>query len=186
MIEQKEEKKRLFYKIVLLLTLITMIIGATFALLSLIASQREEGTVLYTGTLQINYIDGTYIKDPELYPMKNVDYNTYENVYRNSFSVNSTGTLDQTIRVDLEVTKNEFSENALKYIVFNDKGTEMASGYVPQSGNVTLANNMYLKEGGTAKYTIIIWWDNTGYNQMSESGHVISGKITAYAKQIKH
>ena len=43
--------------IVLLLTLITMIIGATLAYLNLVGSQKEEGTVLYTGTVKINYID---------------------------------------------------------------------------------------------------------------------------------
>ena len=50
MMESSESKKRIFYMIVLILTFITMIIGATLAYFSLISSQREEGTVLYIGT----------------------------------------------------------------------------------------------------------------------------------------
>ena len=183
--EQSENRKRVFYIVVLILTFITMIISATIAYFNLIDSQQEEGTVLYTGILQIDYIDGVYIKDPILYPMKNVDYNTYDKVYRNSFSIKSSGTLDQTIWVDLQVTKNEFTEYALRYIVFNDKGVRMDDGFVPKEGNINLASNLYLEAGSSAKYTIIIWLDDTDYNQAYESGHVISGKITAYAKQVR-
>ncbi len=185
MVEQRQNKKRIFYIIVLILTLITLAISATIAYFNLVDSQQEEETVLYTGTLQIDYIDGVYIKDPILYPMKEVDYNTYEKVYRNSFAIKSSGTLDQTIWVDLEVTKNEFTENALKYIVFNSKGVKMDNGYVPKEGTINLASNLYLEAGNSAKYTIIIWLDDTNYNQTYEAGHVVSGKITAYAKQVK-
>lgn len=186
MIENSAEKKKIFYMIVLILTLITMIIGATLAYFHLIASQKEEGTVLYTGTLEINYIDGTYIKDPELYPLKDVNYNTYDKVYRNSFAVASSGTLDQTISIDMEVSTNEFSENALKYAVFNEDGARMKTGYIPKTGSINLADNMFLAHDGTAKYTLIIWWDNTGYNQNSEMGSIISGKINVYAKQVRY
>ena len=186
MIESSNEKKKLFYMIILILTLITMIIGATLAYFSLIGSQKKDSTTLYTGTLQITYIDGTYIKNPDLYPLNNVTYDTYDKVYRNTFSVASSGTLDQTISIDLEVTTNEFSENALKYAVFNSSGTELDRGYVPKSGKVTLTNNIFLSYNGTATYTLIIWWDNSKYNQASEMGHIISGKINVYSKQMKY
>jgi hypothetical protein len=84
--------------------------------------------------------------------------------------VASSGTLEQTIAVDLEVRMNEFNDKALKYAIFNSEGKEMARGYVPQAeGTVTLASNMYLAHNGTATYTLIIWWDNTGYDQREES-----------------
>ena len=186
MIENNSEKKKLFYMIVLLLTLITMIIGATLAYFALIASQKEEGTTLYTDTLQISYIDGVYIRDPELYPIRNVNYNTFENVYRNRFSVASNGTLEQTISIDMAITRNDFTENALKYVIYNSEGTEMARGIVPTAtGVVNLADNMYLAPDGIATYTIIIWWDNTGYNQNAEMGSRIDGKFIIYSKQLK-
>ena len=64
MIESSQEKKKIFYLVVLVLTLITMILGAVFGIYSLIASQKKDDTKLYTGTLQINYIDGVYIANP--------------------------------------------------------------------------------------------------------------------------
>ena len=186
MIESSTEKKKIFYMIVLILTLITMIIGATIAYFSLIASQEKDGTVLYTGTLQINYIDGTYIKDPQLIPLKNVNHNTTNGVYRNNFEVTSSGTLDQTISVELEVSKNEFTRNAIKYAIYNSKGGLMNNGYVPQSGKVSLTNNIYLDSNDTAKYTLIIWLDNTEYNQNYEMGNIITGRLNIHAKQIRY
>ena len=185
MVEQSQNKKRIFYIIVLILTFIAMAISATIAYFNLIDAQREGETVLYTGTLQIDYIDGVYIKNPVLYPIKDVDYNTYEDVYRNSFTIKSSGTLNQTIWIDLEVTKNEFTENAIKYAVFNDKGIRMDNGFVSKSGTINLASNLYLEAGDSAKYTIIIWLDDQNYNQAYENGHVVSGKITAYARQVR-
>lgn len=186
MVENNNDKKSIFYMIVLILTLITMIIGASLAYFRLIASQKEEGTVLYTGTLQISYIDGTYIKNPELYPIKSVTYHTYNNVYRNNFAVTSSGTLDQTISVDLDVAKNEFAPNAIKYAIYNSSGERMATGSVPKTGSVTLARNMFLAHDSTARYTLIIWLDNTNYNQNFEMGNIINGKITVYAKQTRN
>ena len=187
MVEQSTSKKNLFYIIVLILTLVTMIVGAAFAYYSLVASQKEEGTVLYTGKLEINYVDGVYIRNPVLLPMHNVNYNTYNNVYRNRFSIVSSGTLDQTLSIDADITKNEFSAGALQYAVYNSAGSEIKRGTVPQSGKVTLAENIFLASDGTATYTIIIWWDDTtNYDQTNEMGKTITGKITAYAKQLKY
>lgn len=186
MMESSLKKKNLFYTIVLILTLIVMIIGATLAFYRLIASQKKDSTVLYTGTLQIQYLDGVYIKNPELYPIKNVNYNTYKDVYRNNFAVISTGTLEGTISIDANITKNEFYENALKYAVYNSEGVEMARGNVPQIGKINLANNLYLNSHATTKYTLIIWLDNTNYNQNFEMGKIVSGKIDVYAKQLKY
>ena len=186
MIESSNEKKRMFYMVVLILTLITMIIGATLAYFKLIAKQKDEGTVLYTGTLQITYIDGVYIKDPELYPMKEVTYDTFDKVYRNSFSVASYGTLDQMISIDMEVSRNDFTYGTLKYAIFNSKGVELIRGNVPKEGSASLANNVYLANDGVAKYTLIVWWDsNNNYNQKQDMGSIISGKINVYAKQIR-
>ena len=186
MTESSTKKKNLFYMIVLILTLLTMIIGATLAYYKFIASQKEGGTVLYTGTLSIEYIDGTYINNPYLYPLKNVNYDTFDYVYRNNFAITSTGTLDQTIWLDLYITDNKFAENALKYAIYNNEGVEMQRGYVPNSGKVNIASNLYLGSKNTAKYTLIIWLDDTDYNQNFETESTITGRIDVYAKQVRH
>lgn len=186
MIESSDGKKRIFYFAVLILTLITMIVGVVFAIYSLLASQKEEGTVLYTGKLEINYVDGTYIKNPKLYPVSSVTYNTTKDVYRNRFTIKSTGNLDMTMRVDLEITNNEFEENALKYTIFNNNGQTLKSGYVVKSGSINISDNVYLPVGGEATYTLIIWLDNKDYNQNFEFGKTITGKINVYGQQIKY
>jgi len=186
MMESSESKKRIFYTIVLILTLITMLIGATLAYFSLVASQKKEGTVLYTGKLEINYIDGVYIKDPILVPTSNPGYDTYDGIYRNSFQVASSGTLDQTITLELDVSKNEFSTNALKYAVYNSKGQRITAGNVPKDGKATMARDMFLKSTGTASYTLLIWLEDTGGNQNSDMGKIISGKINIHSKQIRY
>lgn len=186
MMESSNDKKRVFYTIVLILTLITLIIGATLAYFSLIASQKKEGTVLYTGKLEINYIDGTYIKNPTLYPVKEPTYNTYDNVYRNSFTVASSGTLEQAISIELDVANNEFSENTIKYIIFNENGKKIATGNVPKTGTATLVSDMYLEPTGKAKYTLIIWLNNTNYIQNEEMGKTITGKLNIHSRQIKY
>lgn len=185
MMESSEEKKKIFYMIVLILTLITMIVGATLAYFSLIASQKEEGTVLYTGKLEINYIDGVYIKNPELMPMKNPGYDTTKGVYKNSFSIASSGTLEQTISVELQVSRNEFTENSIKYAIYNDKGNRLTTGNVPKTGKITVASDMYLEPIGTAKYTLLIWLDNTGYNQNQEMGRTLTAKINIHSVQLR-
>lgn len=186
MMENSESKKSIFYMIVLILTLITMIVGATLAYFKMIDSQQEEGTVLYTGKLEINYIDGVYIRNPELIPTKNPGYNATKGVYRNSFSVASSGTLEQAISLELQVANNEFYQNEIKYAIFNEKGQKITNGNVPLEGKVTLASDMYLAPTGTAKYTLIIWLDNTDYNQNEQMGKTITGKINVHSRQIRY
>jgi len=186
MMESSKEKKNLFYMIVLILTLVTMIISTTIAYFSLIASQKEEGTTLYTGTLAVSYYDGTYIKNPELLPKSYVDFNTYENVYRNNFSVSSHGTLNQTLAINLDVNLNEFQPNSIKYAIFNQNGDRLATGSVPKSGRVNMASNLYLEHQTTAEYTLIVWLANTGYNQGNEAGKSIAATINIYAQQTKY
>ena len=186
MIKSSDEKKQLFYMIVSIMTLITLIIGATLAYISFVASQKEESTVLYTGTLAINYIDGVYIKDPTLYPMKNVNYNTKNDVYRNSFQISSTGSLDQTISIDLVITKNEFKEGELKYVIYNSDGKLISTGNVQKSGPLNLTNNVFLAHNSSTTYTLIIWWSSDqDYNVAPSMGSVVSGHINVEAIQAK-
>ena len=184
--ESSEGKKRVFYTIVLLLTLICMLISTTIAYYSFVRSQKDEGTELYTGMLSIDYIDGVYIKNPELWPVKKVDFNTTKDVYRNTFKVVSSGTLDQTIAIDLIITRNDFYPGALKYKLYSENGKLLSSGKVPQEGNVNLVSDLFLAHNGIAKYVLIVWLDNTNYNQNFEMESVITGKLNIYSKQIKY
>jgi len=118
--------------------------------------------------------------------MKEPGYNTTKGVYKNTFSVASSGTLEQTIAVELQVSNNEFQNNAIKYVIFNDKGQKITSGNIPKKDKITIASNMYLEPTGTAKYTLIIWLDNTNYNQNSEMGKTITGRINVHSTQLRY
>ena len=61
------DKKDIFYIIVLILTFITVIVGATFALYAFIFSQKEGTSAVYTGTLSIEYLSGNIIKVNDKY-----------------------------------------------------------------------------------------------------------------------
>ena len=184
MMESSESKKSIFYMIVLILTLITMIIGATLAYFKLVNSQKEETTKIYTGKLEIEYIDGVHMKNPELIPIKKPTFNTYDGVYRNNFAVTSSGTLDQTISLEIEIGINEFTEGVLSYLVFNDKGEQISTGTLHKEGKKIVASNMFLSSTGTAKYTLIIWLNNKATN--IDMGKRISAKINIHSKQIRH
>jgi len=186
MIESSENKKRIFYIVVLILTLIATLISTTLAYYSFVRSQKDESTKLYTGKLEIDYIDGVYIKNPELWPKKSVDFNATANVYRNNFAVTSSGTLDQTISIDLVVTNNEFREGSLRYNLYSDKGIELSTGNVPKDGSINLINNLFLAHDGTSKYVLIIWLRETKNNQNSDMGKTVTGKINIYSKQLKY
>lgn len=186
MMESSEEKKKIFYAIVLILTLIIMIVGATLAYFSLVASQKKDETVLYTGKLEINYIDGVHIKNPILTPKSDPSFDTTDGVYKNTFIVTSSGTLDQTIDVELELSRNEFSPNVMRYTMFNEKGQKLTTGVLPKEGKITVLSNIFLAATGKSTYTLMIWINSTGENQNKELGKAISGRINIHSKQVRY
>ena len=184
--ESSKEKKRIFYLVVLILTLITMIISATIAYFSFVDSQKPDSTKLYTGTLKIDYKDGIYIEDPALYPLNGVTYNTKDKVYRNTFSISSYGTLAQNLKIDLNITNNEFAKNELKYSIYTETGHQISTGFVQENGKLTIAEDLFLESNDSAQYTLIIWLDNKNYLQNDSMGKRVSGNIKVTATQIKY
>jgi hypothetical protein len=78
----------------------------------------------------------------------------------------------------MEITKNEFSPNALMYAVYSSNKNELARGYLPQDGTVNLVDNVYLEYNGTATYTVIVWWQDDGTNQDDNQGKQFKTKIS--------
>ena len=73
----------------------------------------------------------------------------------------------------------------MKYAIYNEKGDKLATGSIPKKGKVTLASDMYLEPTGIAKYTLIMWLDNTNYNQNDEMGKTITAKINIHSRQLR-
>lgn len=176
-------KKDIFYIIVLMLTFITVIVGATFALYAFIFSQEEGTSAVYTGTLSIEYLSGEIINFNLLYPTEKPTFDTENNVYKNKFKVTNTGSLDSLITIEIEIKENEFSNKTLQYSLYNGEETEVAEGYIEGNYSSTIASNIVLKNNETVDYTLIIWMTETGENQNKEMRKSLTGLIRVDAAQ---
>ena len=164
-------KKEFFYIVVLILTFITVVVGATFALYSLIFKQEEGTSAVYTGTFSINYLDGDIIgRDKFLKPTEEVpNLETVDNVYRNEFGVESLGTLDGVISVNIEIKRNDFPDKDLMYALYDkEKEEAIADGSLELEGKeeIKIADGIELDGGATKEFILFIWWKwNPGEQQ---------------------
>lgn len=185
--KQKQIKKvNMYYIIILIISLVIMAIGLTIAYYTAVASQKEDGTKIYTGTLVISFTDGINIKNPLLIPRSNPSsINDTDYLYTNTFKIESTGTLDQTLNVYLNITKNEFSEGTLKYKVYNSNGQQMKEGNIAKTGDTNILENTYLSAQDTGEFTLMIWLQETGIGQNEEQAKSLIGTMRAEAIQVK-
>lgn len=181
-----KSKKDLFYLILLTLTLITMLVGITFTYFALVSSEKKDSTRIQTGTLAINYVDGNEINAYLLMPINEPNLNTTYSVYKKNFSVKSSGTLAQTLNIYINVTENEFANNALKYAIYNSNNEKISVGFIPSDGKVEIASGLYLESGGTNSYTVLIWLQENNLNQDYEQGNSFVGGFEIVANQIKY
>ena len=162
-----EEKKNFFYIILMILTLITVIIGAAFAIYTFLHSQKEGST---------NVLNN-------IHPIYNPTINSVDDVYRNTFKITNTGTLDGVLRINVEIRINEFTANALKYKVFSSEGNELTTGNVPSEGDIEIINNVLLPSESTLELTLLIWLEETGENQNIEMHKTLLGSVRANISQ---
>ena len=178
------QKKDLFYIIVLILTLITVIIGAAFAAYYFLHSQKEGSSAVYTGTLQIEYLSGNIISYNSIYPIDDPKFNETKNIYKNNFRVKNTGTLDSIIQINAIVSKNEFSDEMLYYKMYNSNEEELISGPISEGdGEKKLVENLELPAQAEEEYTLIIWLKENGKNQNREMKKTLSGLLEVNANQ---
>ena len=177
------DKKDLFYMIVLILTLVAVIIGATFAAYYFLHRQEEGSSTVYTGTLSIEYLSGNIIDFHLLTPTTDPTYEDTENVYKNNFKVTNTGSLESILTVNVDVNKNEFSDNIIMYKLYGAEGEEIQTGSFAGKGLTELVNNISLPSDTTVEYTLIIWLKETGLNQNEEMKKQLTGTIKVDAEQ---
>lgn len=182
----KSKKNEIFYLILLVFTLIIMVIGITFTYFALFAKENDDSTMLKTGTLDINYIDGKEINTYALLPISEPNLDTKYSTYKKSFSISSNGTLDQVIDIYINVTDNEFSDNALGFILYDGTGNWISKGTIPSSGKVILGSNVDLKSNESKSFTVLIWLRDNYENQDYEQGKSFTGGFDIVAEQIKY
>lgn len=182
----EKSKNDIFYLILFILTIITMVVGITFTYFSLLASDKEDSTRVQTGSISINYIDGEQINTYALIPINEPTLNSKYSVYKKRFAVKSDGSLDQTLDIYINVTDNKFANNALGYALYNSENRKIATGRIPTSGKVNLISNEYLKNNTTNNYTVLIWLQEDGTDQNYEMGNTFVGGFDIDAQQIKY
>lgn len=178
-----KNKKDIFYIVVLILTFIAVLVGAAFAAYYYLHSQEEGSSAVYTGTLQIEYLSGDIINCNLLYPALDPTYEETENVYKNNFKVTNTGSLDSTIDINAIINDNEFSDETLKYKLFNGEGDEIEQGSILGTGEQVLTSNIELASNEVENFTLIIWLKETGENQNEEMKKTLSGTLEIKANQ---
>lgn len=188
--DMSKSKNDIFYLIVLVLTMITMIIGITFTYFSFIAKEKDDSTKVKTGSIAINYIDGIAINSNGLIPRKEPSLGESYAVYTKRFAVSSSGTLDQTLDIYIKVTKNEFLNNNLKFALYNSNGSKISSGSIPtkneDNDKVLLISGDILKTNSTNSYTVIIWLNDDGTNQNYEMNNTFVGGFDINAQQLRY
>ena len=177
-----ENKKNIFYSAMLVLTLIITIIGVVYALGILVKSQKEGSSIIYTGTLSIDYITGREVNCSlmPIYTPASVDA---EGAYTNTFSITSTGTLNSVVDIELEINHNEFPDGYIKYALYNSNNELLKVGNINGTNKVSLAQNVLIETTETATYTLQIWLEELNEDQTEYMKKTLTGKINVDAIQ---
>ena len=169
-------KNNIFYLVVLIFTMITLIVGMTFTYFSLFSKETTDSTKLKTGTLAINYIDGRTFDTYALLPTNEPTLDTKFSVYKKKFSVSSTGTLDQVMDIYMDVTRSDFDSGALYFAIYDSNGNKMNKSSIPNTGRVLLSSNVYLAAGASKTFTVLIWLqDNENNKEYDENDYFVGG-----------
>lgn len=177
-----DNKKNIFYTAMLILTLIITIIGTVYALRILMKSQEEGSSAVYTGTLAVDYITGREIYCSLMPIYTPADVDTF-GAYTNTFSIASTGTLNSVVDISLEINQNDFPEGYIKYALYNEDKEMISHGDINGTLITPLKENVLIKTGETATYTLQIWLEELNEDQTEYMRKNIAGKINVNAIQ---
>ena len=178
----KFNKKEKIILVVYLFVILILGAGITYSFFLLADRAKEDSTKVYAGKLDVNYIEGSQVIADILYPIPEPNSNVEKDVYKNRFTVSSEGTLEQNISINFQVSRNEFSKDAIKYALYDGDGTKLATGYLNQ-GMVTLIDNLYFKEVESRDFVLILWLQETPEDQSIEQGNKLAGRIVIQSKQ---
>jgi len=156
-------------------------LGITFSYFLLADSAEKDSTRVYAGTLDINYVQGNVVNTEKLQPISEPDFSTTSTVYRNTFIVETNGTLDQTVEIGFDISENQFTEDMLRYALYTGEGTKLSTGYLNQ-GYVSMIENVYFKAMESRTFVLVIWLEEKPFEQY-EQGNRLLGKILVNSKQ---
>lgn len=181
---EKSKGYSILYLVILILALIIMAIGITFAYFSLAGKEKDDATQIRTGTLVVNYVDGRTIDAYDLFPINEPSLNDELYVYKKNFSVSNNGTLDQTLKIYVDITNNEFDD--LMFALYDENNNKITTKTFSKDGRVLIDDNEFLKSGESKSYKMLIWLNETGRNQNIQQDSHFTGQFDIEAEQIKY
>ena len=181
--ESHANRKDFFYIVVLILTFITVVVGMTFAIYAWIFRHEEGSSAVYTGTLSVEYFSGNLINFNLLWPREKPGFDTKDNVYRNEFKVTNTGSLGGIISVKINVDMNGFSDDTLKYVLYNSSSEEIITGNLNGKDDIVIISNLLLDAGTSEDYVLIVWLNESNENQNTDMRRTFMGTISVDADQ---
>lgn len=171
---------------ILIISYLVMIVflglGISFSYFLLADSADKDSTRVYAGRLDISFIQGNEINTEVLYPIPKPDFNTKEKIYKNRFTVSTEGTLEQNVAISFNILENQFSEDMIRYSLYNGDGIELSTGYL-NKGLETLIDNLYFKPIETREFVLIVWLEEKPFEQIEEQGCKLFGRIHVNSKQ---
>ncbi len=176
-------KKDFFYIVVLILTFITFLVGMAFAIYTWFFSHPEGSSSVYTGTLTIEYSSSNIVNVDSLYPISKPKFTDTNRLYRNTFKVKNTGSLDGIVSISIDFTLNQFSDNTLKYVLYTSQGDEIVEGYLNGTDSIILAENIAIASEAEEEYVLMIWLNESDDDQNTEMRKVLIGAIDVNATQ---
>lgn len=157
-------------------------IGITFSYFLLADSADKDSTRVYAGTLDISYIQGNQVTTEKLQPISEPEFDTYEDIYRNRFTVSTNGTLEQVVQIGFNISENQFSRDMLRYAFYTGEGEKISTGYLNEGFEI-FVDNVYFAENESREYVLIIWLEEKPFDQTEEQGCKLFGKIHVNSKQ---
>lgn len=180
---EKIESKRVLLYSILVMTIILVIVGVSYAYFSATAKSNEQ--VVKSGILEIAYQNGQNITATEIVPT------TEEEADIHQFTVTNTGTLDTTYsismtNISLQKANNPTTSSNLNWALYEtnsdyvgdsllQKGTfSPESNYQLGDSNHVIISDLSLPASQSQSYSLKVWLQETGTPQNEDQGMSLS------------
>ncbi len=170
-----KKQKTIFYtaSIILILLVLLCIGGLTYSWFSSIITGNDtaQSNVVETGTLSIVYTNGQELRGESIEPGWSSS---------KTFTVENTGTVEATYNINWENLTNTFvnKEDLVMSLKSTNNGGTLTETQIRGSGShINIIKNIKIEPGVIQEYTLTIEYKNKEYDQSSDMGKSLIGKI---------
>ena len=175
-IEKMGKKQKItFYtaSVILSILIILSIVSLSYAFFTSIITGNETASsdVVETGSLSIVYTNGQELKGESIEPGWSLS---------KTFTVENTGTVEATYNINWENLTNTFvnKEDLVMSLTSTNKGGTLEETKIRGSGtHINIIKDIKIQPGAIQEYTLTIEYKNKDYDQSSDMGKSLIGKI---------